>query len=341
MKAASPDTTPFASVLRREDVFAGEVASDNVPTLPPEATIGDAEALLIRRGESFDSISYLYILDANRKLVGVLSVHEVFAQKNTEPIAAYMHSATLTAHKDDDAEKAALRALQENIKAVPVIDDGGRFIGEITSDNIMRLLHRALTEDLFQVSGVSEVDAISAHIGNTASMGFFTAMRHRLPWLIVGLLGGLLAAKVVGGFEDVLQSNIILAAYIPLIVYMADAVGTQMEAFLIRDIALQPRLRFSPYFFHQLSVVFGMAVLLSVGLMGAMLVLHGNMSLALTISISLFAAILTSVLTGLCIPYIFGRLRFDPADASGPIATIVQDILSVLVYFEVAHIFLS
>ena len=326
---------------QRADDTARAIASHNVPTLSPDATIGDAEALLIRRGKSFDSINYLYVLDTEHKLIGVLSVHEIFAQKNSEPIAPYMHKTIVTANENDDAETAALTALQANIKAMPIVTDDGRFLGAITNDNIMRLLHRSLTEDLFRVSGLSKASALSFRMDNASTLGFFASMRHRLPWLIVGLLGGLLAARIVGGFEDVLQRNLILAAYIPLIVYMADAVGTQMEALLIRDLALQPRLQFPAYFFHQFSIVTGIAILLSTGLIGVTFVLHGDWRVALTVSSALFAAILTSVITGLCIPYFFGRLKFDPADASGPIATIIQDILSVMVYFGIANVLLS
>lgn len=340
MRMSESRMSSMVSSLVPSGDAVGALASANVPILSPAATIGEAEALLMKHGKSFDSINYLYVLDDDRKLTGVLSVHEVFAQRNTEPIGPYMHTSVLTARENDDAEATALRALQANIRAVPVVDVEGRFQGVLAGHAIMKLLHHALTEDLFQVSGVSAVNRLSTLTESSSSLGFFTALRHRLPWLIVGLMGGLFAAQIVGGFEEVLQRNIILAAYIPLIVYMADAVGTQMEAFLIRDLALQPRLLFRPYFLHQLGVVLLMAVFLSVGLLGVSFVLYHDILLALTISISLFSAVLTSVVTGLCVPFLFGRLHFDPADASGPIATIMQDILSVLVYFGVASLLL-
>lgn len=336
---SAPPAPETSSVPPQEDT-AGALATRNVPVVPEHATIGHVEQLLVRSGKTFDSILYIYVVDAAGLLIGVLSVHEIFAQPKHTLVASVMRRSVIAVREDDPAETAALRALQNGIRAIPVLTKEERFLGVITGDSIMRLLHRSITEDLFQVSGLSESDDLSARLDNTTKLGLLTSMRHRLPWLVLGLLGGLLVARIVGGFEEVLQRHIVLAAYIPLIVYMASAVGMQMEALIIRDLALQPRLRFPAYFWHQLAVVTGMGVLLAAGLMGITFVLHGEVILALTISIALFAAILTSVVTGLCTPFLFGRLGCDPADASGPVATIVQDILSVLVYFFTASVLL-
>jgi len=127
-----------------------------------------------------------------------------------------------------------------------------------------------------------------------------------------------------------------LAAFIPLIVYMADAVGTQMEAFIIRDLALHPRIKFNKYLIKQVLIVATIGLLLSTVLFITSIILYQSMGIALTLSLALFLAIISSVVTGLLIPYLFEKTRLDPANASGPIATIVQDILSVTIYFLIA-----
>lgn len=167
------------------------------------------------------------------------------------------------------------------------------------------------------------------------------SFRHRIPWLTAGLFGGLLAAVVIDNFEKVISQNLILAAFIPLIVYMADAVGTQMESFVIRDLALNPKIIFSRYFFKHFLVTACIGFCISLVLFLASLIIYDNYQISLVLAISLFLAILTSLVTGLLIPYFFGKFRFDPADASGPIATIIQDILSVLVYFSIASFLLK
>lgn len=174
------------------------------------------------------------------------------------------------------------------------------------------------------------------NVDDVLKMPIHKSIAHRLPWLVLGMVGGVLAADIVESFEKILEQNIILAAYIPLIVYMSDAVGTQMEAFAIRDLALHSHLKFLRYFLRQLVVVTIMGAALSTLLLGYSWMRHDDRHISIVLGVSLYAAIMTSLITGLLIPYIFRKMRLDPANASGPIATIIQDIFSVLVYFFVA-----
>jgi len=172
------------------------------------------------------------------------------------------------------------------------------------------------------------------------TLSLWQSLTHRLPWLLIGLFGGLLTAKIVGLFEHTLQQNIILAAFIPLIVYMGDAVGTQIEAYVIRDVALHRDLPALRYFLRQCAVVFCLAVIVSVLLFSSLYLLHGSPHIASVIAVSLGTAVLSSVCTGMLIPYGFMQLSMDPANASGPVATLVQDFLSIVVYFSIASAFL-
>lgn len=171
-------------------------------------------------------------------------------------------------------------------------------------------------------------------------LSIWQSVRHRLPWLVLGLAGGLIGAQIIHQFEGLLSERLILAAYIPLIVYMSDAVGTQMEAYEIRDMALHPTASFIKYLLRQMTIVIflGIAVGLIVSLVNFFLL--NDMALVLVIGISLCLSIFTSIFTGLLIPYLFTKADFDPANASGPIATIIQDLVSVVVYFEIAHLLL-
>lgn len=179
-------------------------------------------------------------------------------------------------------------------------------------------------------------------IDNIFKIPVYKSVIHRLPWLAIGLAGGVGAAKIVGSFESTLEENLILAAYIPLIVYMSDAVGTQMEAFVIRDFAIQSHMDFLKYFMRQTLVVTPIAVCLSMGLYGVNIYyLKQDKWIGVVLGLSLFAAIISSLITGLLIPYIIRKVRLDPANASGPIATIIQDLMSVTIYFYIANLMLG
>ena len=164
----------------------------------------------------------------------------------------------------------------------------------------------------------------------------------RVPWLVLGMFGGVLAAKIIGSYESVLSQNIELAAFIPLIVYMGDAVGTQIEAFAIRDLSLNDKLDLKKYFFKQLAVIFNIAIIVGIIMFIYAMTTQADIKLAIVISASLFFAMMSSITTGMLIPFvIFKEFKLDPADASGPIATILQDLLSVLIYFSLAQYLLN
>lgn len=179
------------------------------------------------------------------------------------------------------------------------------------------------------------------HIDDISHLSLKKSLLHRIPWLVIGLFGGIFAARIVNAFGSVLSEHFVLAAFIPLIVYMSDAVGTQMESFVIRDFAIHPRLNFIRYLLKQLVVVFIIGLLLGVVLFVYATFSHYGFRTSLALSLSLFFATISSVFTGLVLPLIFRRSKTDPANASGPIATVVQDILSVTIYLATAYLLLS
>ncbi|QQS39114.1 magnesium transporter [Candidatus Woesebacteria bacterium] len=180
----------------------------------------------------------------------------------------------------------------------------------------------------------------TGQIDDVFKLSLTKSLKHRLPWLFIGLLGGLLASKIVGGFEELLSTNIVLAGFIPLIVYMSDAVGTQMESYVIRDFAMHPKINFIKYFMKHLTTVTFVGLIVSLLLFLSTLILNHELTISMVLSISLFFSILSSVFTGLIMPRIFEKTNTDPANASGPIATIIQDILSITIYFFVASLIL-
>jgi magnesium transporter len=315
---------------------AGRLMIKDVPCLSDAATVADAEKLLFQKIQNFNTINYLYILSQAEKLKGVISVKELFRSPRSTPIKKLLPPETISVHPHTDQERVALLALKNQLKAVPVVDQKNKFLGIITHDTLLNILNSEASEDIFHLGGVTHQ---SDH-DDIFHLSLLTSLWHRLPWLILGLLGGMLAAGVVHLFETVLAQNLILAAFIPLIVYMADAVGTQMEAFIIRDLAFTPKLNFLKYLFRQALIVMLIGIAISALLYLGSLIIYRQNSLSWVLALALILAISSSLVTGLLIPYLFSKLKLDPANASGPIATIIQDILSVLVYFTIASLLL-
>lgn len=315
---------------------AGSLMTDKVPMITENATVGDVESLLIKEAANFETINYVYLLDGEHRLKGVISLKELFRSQKTGLIKELSPEKVISVHASTHQERAALLALKHNLKALPVVDKDNHFLGIITPDNILRILDSEAVENILRFGGITH-----GSYDNIFNIPILTSLKHRIPWLIIGLAGGLFTAGLVHSFEKILSQNLILTAFIPLILYMASAVGTQMEAFIIRDLAVEPDLKFFKYFFRQLGIMFIIAVVVSFGLYGFNLLISQDGTVSFVLSIAMFFAIISSVLTGLVIPFLFGKLSLDPANASGPIGTIIQDFLSVFIYFTVASRLLS
>lgn len=317
---------------------AGAVMAASVPTALGTEAISAVRDRVLQTMHEYESVHYIYILDHQHKLLGALSLRELFRPTQKRLMAECLSQGhTYVVKPGIDQEHVVYEALKHGIKAVPVVDHEHRFLGAVTGDRILHILFHEAHDDLMRFAGIQHRHE---PFDNVLTLSLWQSLRHRLPWLVLGLFGGLLTAKVVGIFEHTLEKNIILAAFIPLIVYMGDAVGTQIEAYMIRDVALQHDLPIVKYFLRQCAVVFMLATIMSALLLMSLFFLNGDLHLAAVIATSLGAAVLSSVCTGMLIPYGFMHLNMDPANASGPIATLVQDFLSIIVYFSIASVFL-
>jgi len=312
---------------------AGKIMTASVPIVAPGDTIASVETYLLKNVKKLESINYAYVLSKIGILKGVISVKEIFRQPKSKKVSEVMVKTLVVAHPYTDQERVAYLALKNNIKSIPIVDKDDKFLGAVLSDDILNVVYKESQEDISRLAGV---DHPNLNIDDISSLSLLSSLKHRLPWLIIGLLGGILAAQVIGMFENTLSENIILATFIPLVVYMASAVATQIGFFIVRDLAIHSKINFLVYTLRQLGVVVFIGVIISALVFLTTAVFYGQFMVAVVLGIAMFIAILSSIITGLFIPYVFSRLRFDPANASGPIATIVQDLMSVVIYLSVA-----
>ncbi len=305
-----------------------------VPIVDPKETMADVHTLLCKHMEGLETVNYVYAVDEWGKFIGVLSIKDIYRQKDHHTVGEVCKREGLVAvHPDDHQERAAYIALRHHLKAVPVLDRDHHLLGVLPGDVILHILYKEMHEDMLLRVGIRNNGTTFDDVQHQSLIRSFL---HRVPWLLFGMMGGLLVARLIGFFEATLERNIILATFIPLIVYMGDAVGTQMEAFMIRDLAIDRSLRFGRYFLRQFCIALGIAAVCGTLIFAIVGIGTGKIPVALVLGLALGSAVLSSVLTGLVIPYLCSRLRLDPANASGPVATIMQDFLSVLVYFLIA-----
>lgn len=310
---------------------AGKLITDRVPVVGESATIGDVEKLLLNKAAEFVSINYIYVVNGQKELLGVVSIKEVFRSPKTALVKKYLLAKIISVRSHTDQERVAYLAIKHNLKAVPVVDKNNQFLGVVPSDTILKVLDSEAVENLLRFGGVMH----TASMDDVLHLSLFKSLKHRLPWLVLGLLGGVFASGVISNFSEVLERHLILAAFIPLIVYMASAVGMQMQAFIIRDLAMEAELKFFKYFARQFLVVLLISAILSVLFYIGGFLFFDNAKISFVVALALFLATVSSMFTGLVVPFLFSKLKMDPANASGPIATIIQDILSIVVYLGV------
>jgi magnesium transporter len=315
---------------------AGRLAISAVPIVKPNESIAEITARLEKDITQFETINYIYVVDSDKKMMGVLSIKDILRQPKSVTVNEVMIRDFYFVHPYTDQERVALLALKNNIKAVPVVDKQGIFLGVVPSDTILSVLYTEGMEDSMHLAGMPSFTAKETFI----DLPLKKMLWHRLPWLLLGLLGGVLSAEVVGLFEGTLSENLILASFIPMIMYMGGAVLSQTQAFFIRDLALNPQLNFRKYFVKQLGVIGIIALSVSVVMLIISLLRHQSLAIANVLSIALLAVVCSTMLTSLVIPYIFQKFKFDPADGSGPMSTVVQDLLGVIIYFLVAYLLL-
>ncbi|MBI4117648.1 MAG: magnesium transporter [Parcubacteria group bacterium] len=312
---------------------AGYFMSAKIPIVEQDSLlISDVEQFVIKNIKNFDSIDFIYVIDSAKHLLGCIPIKELFVADKRLPIKSILVMPAISVRPHSAAKRVAYSALKHDMTEIPVVDKENHFWGAIIASRLIKILDTRAVEDIFRFGGLTHGGVFD----DILHIPFVTAIKHRLPWLLVGLAGGMLAALLTDSFEAVLSKNIILVSFIPLMVYMADAVGTQTEAFIIRDLSMNPELRFYKYFLKHWSVVSAIGMAVSLVLLVLTFIFIQSWSLSFVLALSLFLAIQSSLLTGLLIPYLFEKMKFDPANASGPVATMIQDIMSIFLYFVIA-----
>jgi len=305
----------------------------DVPVVSKEDTISFVEEHLLKDIKKIESINYIYVVDKYNILEGVFSIKELFRQDKSKKVSSVMDKDIVVSYPNINQEKTAHLALKNNIKSIPIVNKKKEFLGVMLSDDVLRVIHDESQEDISHFAGVKNTDN---SIDNISTMSLLVSLKHRLPWLIIGIFGGILAAQLIGLFEHTLVENIILTSFIPLVVYLASAVGTQAGFFIVRDLAIKKKINFLAYSWRQFRVILSLGFFLSILIFAVSYLFYNNLAISLVLSLAILVTIISSIITGIFIPYAFSKLRFDPANASGPIATILQDIISVGLYLLIA-----
>ncbi|MBU6310467.1 CBS domain-containing protein [Patescibacteria group bacterium] len=310
----------------------------HIPIVPLGSTIADVHALL-HREHGFDTVKFVYVVSAEGALAGIVSFRDLFTHSPQTTVDAVMeteHLITVSAHLDN--EHATHLALRHGLQSVPVTEHG-KLIGVIPSRYLLQIFKKDAAEDVALAAALPE--EARRDLDNVFEDSTVTTTLKRLPWLLVGLAGGVLAALIIHGFEDLLQEHLILASFIPLVVYLSGAMSAQVQMFYIRDLAVYDALPMLRYIGRHGIVVVALGIMVATVLFAINSAFLGLGAAATVVSVATMAAVLSAIVTGIGVPFLLSKVLKDPASATPPLAIISSDLLTVFLYFTTASALLS
>ena len=306
---------------------AGDLMITDVLRIDPSRRV--EECLREIRGAPPGNVSVIAVLD-DEELVGLVTAARLLTADPAAPVANLMQIPPDPVEPSMPIESAAFRLIAGDQPAIVVARPGESLLGIVPPERLAGVLLAEHEEDMARLGGYR---AGSRSAVRAAEEPLSARLWHRLPWLIVGLAGAMASVVIVGSFEEQLNQTILLAFFVPAVVYMADSVGTQTETLLIRALATDVHLRTV----ITKELLTGILLGLVVGALFYPFVLFGwgDPDVALAVSLALLCSCSIATAIAMALPIALRRLGFDPAFGSGPLATVIQDLLSIAIYFAI------
>jgi len=298
-----------------------------------DETAGEALARLAR--EKPHNAELVCVVTGEGTLAGALSLGRLIALAPELRLRDAMQADFPHVQRDTDQETAASIALHHGVDALPVVDAHGRVLGIMPSQALLQVLRREHVEDLHRLAGIQRETTVARHAMDDPPL---RRARHRLPWLLLGLIGAMLATAAMAGFETTIEAHVAVAFFVPGLVYLADAIGTQSEAIAVRGLSLT-RSSIARLLTGEIRTGLLIGATLGALCFFPVLLAFGDPRLAAAVSTSVFVAGGLASAMGLLFPWCFARAGYDPAYGSGPVATVIQDLISLLVYFAIVRAF--
>lgn len=300
-------------------------------TFKKDETVGAALEKIRKREGFWPQTEAIFVVDTENKLLGKIDFKVLLYAKPNQILEKIMEKDFFVATAHSHQKTIAKAAVREGLENIPVVDAEGHFLGIVDSTQILKILHEENVEELMKFSGIlTNEDEILA-----PQKGVWELVAARGPWLILGLAGGIIATVIVGKFELVLEREIALSFFIPVIVYMNAAVGTQTQTIYIRRSAVD-KIKLAKYLFQEFKI----AVIIG-GMVSFLIIIFESLwfretGIGFIVGLSMFIGVMSSIFVGVMIPWFLDKAGRDPAIGSGPFATIIQDILSIVIYFSIA-----
>ncbi|MEC4987071.1 MAG: magnesium transporter, partial [Oscillatoria sp. PMC 1076.18] len=327
-----------ALLLGYEEDTAGRIMTPEYVSLKESLTVGQTLERLRSLAQTSEIIYYLYVTDNQRCLTGIVSLRDLVVSEPEKNLGEIITRDVVSVHTDTDQEEVARMIQRYDLLAIPVVDKEQRLVGVVTVDDVIDILEKEATEDIYALGG-----GVQSGRDNYFQTNLFTVARKRVVWLFVLLLTNSVTGTIIRSQESLLQQVVTLAAFIPLLTGTGGNVGAQSSTVVIRGLNTDEirDLGAGQVIFRE-----ALAGILLGSILGFVATfwaywLQGNIYVAIAVGSSLVAIALLASVAGSALPFLFRSLGLDPALMSAPFITTAVDVLGVLIYFNIARMVLG
>lgn len=318
-------------LLTYDEDTAGGLMAKELLAINGDLTVRSCIIELRKQAEDVDEVYYIYVVDNDYKLIGILSLKSLLTAQAHTLIKDLCNTDVISVNADEASEEVAILMQKYNLVALPVISENGELLGRITIDDVVDVIKDEADKDYQMISGLTQ-DVES-------SDSVYRLTRARFPWLLIGLVGGIIGAAVIGYFEGDIARYAGLALFLPLIAAMGGNVGVQSSSIVVQGIAsgdlgidgIGTKL------LKELAVSFLNGMILSILIFTYSYFFQDSFPLTISVSIALFVVIIFASLFGTLVPLMLHKFDVDPALATGPFITTVNDIMGLMIYLFIAR----
>lgn len=320
-------------LLEYPEQTAGRIMNPNVFALAEDLTAGEAITAL-QSARDVEMVFYLYVVDARRHLVGVISLRRLLLVAPETPLKRIMTADMISARVDTDQEEVARQVASYNLLAIPVVDEENKLVGIITVDDVIDVIKDEATEDVYRLAGVASDDHVTTPAGES--------LRKRLPWLLVNLVTAFFAASVVALFQDTISKVVALAVFMPVVAGMGGNAATQTLAVIVRGIALGELTWGNSRKALLKEALVGLGNGIGTGVVAAFgaYLLRYDPVLGLILALAMVINMFVAATAGTLIPLGLRALKIDPALASSVFITTLTDVFGFLSFLGLGTLFL-
>ncbi|HDS03262.1 MAG TPA: magnesium transporter [Firmicutes bacterium] len=332
MDLLSPEDLKEAwHLLGYPEESVGRLMTPDYVSVSEHLKISEVIKHIRRVGKDSETINIIYVVDKGKHLLGTVKLREVILCEPDRVIKDIMHTSFGVLSAFDDQEKAVSIIKQYDLVALPVVDSEGVLLGIVTIDDILDIAEDETTEDIQKGASVEPL-GVSYH-----NAGVFLLTRKRVVWLIALIVVNLFSSGVIALYEDVISKIVILAAFIPLLIDSGGNVGSQSATLMIRALVTGD-IEMKEWFVTLLKELrVGLLLGIAMGGLSSLLgFFRGDYMIGFVLAATMLCIVLVANLIGMSLPFVLGKLRMDPAMASGPLISTIMDILGLLIYFSIA-----